>query len=478
MQFGNPFSRSAFHASLPFLGRGALLIVGFLIILGIVITAFIKSGAARTAVTDSLLRVAGTDLPRDEHGFINLLLLGVGDSGHDGPDLTDTMIFVSIDPIDTRSVVLLSLPRDLLIDSREQTISGRINGIYANEKRRLIYREKMEEEAAGNLALQSVGDIIGEKLGVPIHGIVKADFTAFTLVVDALGGVDVVVPKSITDYTYPIAEDQTGLFQVEEGLQHFDGETALRYARSRHSTSDFDRSARQQLLLSALANKVRSLPHTQQLSFVLDAYKMLQGHVITTFNGPQLLALGQITSMLSRERVLTAQLNFNVGGDTSEATAGGFVIPASPEFYSGASVLVPLSLPGKVPEWSQIQTFVTFLTQHRDVYLSHPVIQIQHGVNAGGQAWRLRNELLRYGFDVEPLVASGAITNLLEPLLIRYLEDAENSATFFAQLFHAGLWSRPIDEWTGSGDVLLIIDKSFRYEPFQTLNTDQYNTSP
>ncbi len=471
MKFGNPFSRSAFHASLPFLGRGAVLLVGLVVILGIVITAFVKNGVARTAVTDSILRVAGTDLPRDENGFINILLLGVGDSGHDGADLTDTMILASIDPTNTRSVVLLSLPRDLLIDSAEQTVSGRINAIYANEKRRLIYREKIEEDAAADLALQSVGDIIGEKLGVTIHGIVKADFTAFTLVVDALGGVDIDVPEAITDYTYPIAEDQTGLFQVEKGLQHFDGETALKYARSRHSTSDFDRSARQQLLLSALGGKVRSLPHTQQLSFVLDAYKMLQGHVVTTFNGPQLLALGQIASMLSRERMITAQLNFSVGGDGAIAAAGGFVIPAPPEFYSGASVLVPLASPGMAPDWGHIQAFVTMLLQHRSAYLSGPKLAL---IDAGAnnlEVHRLRNELLRYNWnalDDEPLTATGTD-----------LGDGQYSGVFFrenkfesAAELMGQLLSLPVarTETTGSGDVLLLLGESFDFKNFRTLS--------
>jgi anionic cell wall polymer biosynthesis LytR-Cps2A-Psr (LCP) family protein len=46
--------------------------------------------------------------------------------------------------------------------------------------------------------------------------------------------------------------------QIDEGKQIMDGNTALNYARSRHSTSDFDRSRRQQIVIKALLNKLLS----------------------------------------------------------------------------------------------------------------------------------------------------------------------------------------------------------------------------
>jgi anionic cell wall polymer biosynthesis LytR-Cps2A-Psr (LCP) family protein len=73
-----------------------------------------------------------------------------------------------------------------------------------------------------------------------------------------LGGVSVDVPESFTDYTYPKNELQVMTVHFDTGVQIMSGERALQYARSRHSTSDFARSLRQQLIVEAVMNKLKS----------------------------------------------------------------------------------------------------------------------------------------------------------------------------------------------------------------------------
>jgi anionic cell wall polymer biosynthesis LytR-Cps2A-Psr (LCP) family protein len=89
------------------------------------------------------------------------------------------------------------------------------------------------------------------------------DFRAFESIVDTLGGVDVVVPNRLHDTRYPDPkpEDPYAYKTVhfEPGLQHMDGRRALQYARSRMSTSDFDRAKRQQLVLLAIRQRALSL---------------------------------------------------------------------------------------------------------------------------------------------------------------------------------------------------------------------------
>src|SRR5579863_6619380 len=62
---------------------------------------------------------------------VNLLLLGIGGGTHDGPDLTDTIIFMHVDPVN-KKVTLVSLPRDLWIPD----IGAKVNATYtfASEK--------------------------------------------------------------------------------------------------------------------------------------------------------------------------------------------------------------------------------------------------------------------------------------------------------------------------------------------------------
>lgn len=456
----------------PFLRAMLIVVSVFGALFVLLFIALIFSSRARVMAVQTTLGAMGADIPEDAHGQTNILLLGVGDQNHDGADLTDTMMIASIDPLHTRTVVLLSLPRDLLLDDMSKMAIGRINAVYANEKYRLIHRENLVEDDASQRSMKTLADRIGEKVGLEIHGVLKADFTAFTNIVDALGGVDVDVPEALIDYTYPLRENQVGTFKVEKGPQHFDGETALKYARSRHSTNDFDRSARQQQLISALGERFGTLGKVSQVNFLLSLDEQLKGHVETTMTDEQLLGLGQIGTELSLDRVIAMQLNFNAGSDASDAEAGGFVFPAPPEAFSGASVLLPIPSPTGTYDWGHIRTFLQILTTYRPLFLEKKQISIHNFGAVHSQAHRLKNELRRYGWDALPLEYDTDVeTNLPETSMIFYRENEQQSAAEF--LGH--LLSLPVAKATeqkafGSGQLLLMLGKGFVYQPFRTLS--------
>jgi LCP family protein required for cell wall assembly len=467
MRFMSPLNLSAAFGRLSPVRILLLFLAFFAGALAIGVLLLVFSPRARVQTVQTTLNVLGADLPKDDNGHTNILLLGTGDKNHDGADLTDTMIIASIDPASTQSVVMISLPRDLFLDANKRLTNGRINAVYANEKYRLE-RSGLSDDVASLQALSAVGEEIGEKAGVEIHGVIKVDFTAFENVVDALGGVDIVVEKTINDYTYPISETQVGLFRLEEGPQHLDGKTALRYARSRHSTNDFDRSARQQQLLKAIADKIRNLGRLEQIRFLSDLNESLAGHVQTTMTRDQMLGMAQIASELSLDRAITTQLNFNAGSDYSEARAGGFVYPAPPELFEGASILLPTSLPGGSPDWRQIRTYVQFLTLHRAAYLAEPDILIQDLGAARLQAHRLRNELLRYRWTVLEL-EQPEVEEAAETSSVYYRDNAHyESASFLGRVL-----SLPVaraTETTGSGDVLIQLGSDFTHKPFATMS--------
>jgi LCP family protein required for cell wall assembly len=330
----------------------------------------------------------------------------------------------------------------------------------------------MTADDASAVALQEVGDEIGQKLGIPIHGVIKADFTAFTSVVDAIGGVDVVVPKDIVDYTYPIAEGKVGTFKIDAGPQHLDGETALKYARSRHSTNDFDRSARQQQLLTAIADTIRGMGRIEQMKFLISLYDRLTGHVHTTMPTDQLLGLAQIASELSLDRIITMQINFNAGTDTMDARAGGFVYSAPPELYQGASVLLPTAGPDGKNDWSQIRTFAAFLLYDRALYLQHTQVLVENLSARAVDAHRFRNELLRYGWDTLPITYPAKKLPKPAPDSLVYYRDESHhdAATFLGQMLSLPVAKTSDDTQTGSGDVLIMLGSLFKYKAFQTLS--------
>jgi hypothetical protein len=85
------------------------------------------------------------------------------------------------------------------------------------------------------------------------------DFNGFRRMIDEIGGIEIDVPREIVDYSYPTEDFGTMTIRFEEGVQTMDGERALIYARTRHSSSDIDRAERQQQVILAVRSKVLSL---------------------------------------------------------------------------------------------------------------------------------------------------------------------------------------------------------------------------
>ncbi len=469
------------HMTLPtsILGRAvALFLTGCAVLLFLVFLV-VTIAPLRMVAVRSVLTIAGASPPTDAAGYTNLLLLGVGDKHHDGADLTDTMMIASIDP-ESRSVVLVSIPRDLYMTGSVDLPDGRINTLYVYEKSLLRQKnKKLTDEELSDMALRELGDIIGKKFGVKIHGVIKTDFTAFVNTVDALGGVDVDVKQPITDYTYPIEEKVTGLFHLDAGLQHFDGETALKFARSRHSGTDFDRSLRQQQLIQAISQKLQTMNHLEQISFAKSVLNNVVSHFYSTLSTSELLGLTQIGTELSRENIVMMQMNFNSGSDYIDAKAGGFLYVPDPALYENASVLLPSTLSTDKSGWGQMRTFVSLLVYHRNLYLANQHLQVANVSASSLNAYRLENELRRYGFIVDPAPKAPKTTGTTEkpaPLDASFITHSPKAdadvAAFFGTLLGMPVSKPDAASTTGTGQLIrIVLGKDYKYRPFQVIGT-------
>jgi anionic cell wall polymer biosynthesis LytR-Cps2A-Psr (LCP) family protein len=132
----------------------------------------------------------------------------------------------------------------------------------------------------------------------------------FVRLVDEIGGVDVVNETDIYDATYPTYDFNTEVFQLAAGPQHLDGETALKYVRTRHGNSDFDRAARQQQVIFAMRDKVLSLellPGLVQKAPGL--YQELQSYIDTNLTLDQMIRLAVLTKEVPKENIRTGIIN-------------------------------------------------------------------------------------------------------------------------------------------------------------------------
>lgn len=187
---------------------------------------------------------------KETHGQVNFLILGINGNGGGDADLTDSLIFLSLNRHNRRPS-LISLPRDLWIDD----LKAKINTAY--------------HYGGKDLAQKTMEKVLGQK----INYVLVLDFNGFEKIIDLLGGVTVDVQRSFDDFLYPLAgreKDECGgdpelkcryeHLHFDTGPQLMDGQTALKYVRSRNAEgeegTDFSRSQRQQQMLKGLLSSL------------------------------------------------------------------------------------------------------------------------------------------------------------------------------------------------------------------------------
>ncbi len=157
---------------------------------------------------------------------------------------TDSLILISIDPA-TKSVGMLSIPRDLYVPIPKSTGMQPINSVYVlGELDRLGSGPKMTMQT------------VQYNFGIPIHSYVVVSFETVINLVDAIGGVDINVPQAIDDPEYPDMYYGFDPLHIPAGLIHMNGQLALKFARTRHQTDDFDRTKRQQQVILAIRQRI------------------------------------------------------------------------------------------------------------------------------------------------------------------------------------------------------------------------------
>ena len=185
---------------------------------------------------------------------------------------TDTLIVVSIDPV-SKQVAMFSLPRDTVDvpippgPARSvfgSAYQGKVNSWFSTVRN----RSDLFPGTKTTRGYNGIKALLGELYGLDIKYFVEVNFQGFMKVVDALGGVTVNVQVPVSDDRYPGIAGQLERVYIPSGIQHMDGLQALRYARSRHSSNDFDRGQRQQRLLLSLREQADPqvlIPHLTDL---------------------------------------------------------------------------------------------------------------------------------------------------------------------------------------------------------------------
>lgn len=235
---------------------------------------------------------------------VNVLVMGIDQRpGEEGAFRTDTMLVLTLDPV-SKTGGMLSIPRDLWVPIPGYGVD-RINTAHV--------LGQLNNHPGGGPALAA--EAVETNLGVPIHYYVRVDFNAFVELVDRLGGIDITVEEDIHDPKYPSHDpaDPYGYdpLHIEAGEHHFDGDMALKYARTRRSPgADFDRAQRQQQVLKAVFDKVTRLDMLPTLlAQAPQLWSMLEDSVETDLTLDQIVALARLASEVSPDDIETGAID-------------------------------------------------------------------------------------------------------------------------------------------------------------------------
>jgi LCP family protein required for cell wall assembly len=212
-------------------------------------------------------------------GQVNILLLGIGGEGHEGPYLSDTMIIAQIRPQD-QVVSLTSIPRDLLVSLPNNMGERKINSAFAEG-----FNKNKSFKEAGEWAINVAEKVSGLK--IPYFAVI--DFNGFEKAIDKVNGITLEVERTFTDSQYP--DNNFGYLApltFQKGTQTMNGKTALQFARSRHGNngegSDFARSQRQQKVISAFKQKVLDLNLIKDVSTINNLVGVFADHFHTNIS--------------------------------------------------------------------------------------------------------------------------------------------------------------------------------------------------
>jgi LCP family protein required for cell wall assembly len=223
---------------------------------------------------------------------LNVLLLGIDTrDGDRATQNTDTMIVMSLDPLN-KTAAMLSLPRDIYIN-KPGTFQGKINAAFAAGGPELTRR------------------VVNDLLGIRIHSYALVNFEAFNRIVDGVGGLIVDVKRPLRDESYPTADYGVERINIRPGPQLMFGDSALKYARSRHDSNDYSRARRQQDVLGALRVKLSTPQALRTLPSLMSG---IGTTIETDFDPANVLPLARTATGIDSGDI-TSEVLYPCGGD-------------------------------------------------------------------------------------------------------------------------------------------------------------------
>ena len=352
-----------------------------------------------------------TKLKGEDSGRVNILLAGnsADDVGHDGAQLTDSIMIISIDTKHNKAF-LLSVPRDLWVNI------GNYGHRKINEAYVIGENEHFNDNGFPAGGMGQLQQVIEENLGLTINYYALVNYNAFRDAVNAVGGIDVTIkspdPRGLYDPSIDYATNGPLVNKLTNGTHHLNGAQALNLARARgdnyraygFTQADFDRTEHQRQMLVALKSKAVSagvITNPARLSSLSDA---IGSNVKTNLSLSEVHRLYDLTKGIDGANISSISLN----------DANGKNLLANYQSPQGESALVPAA---GLDDFSAIQQLIKQLTSNNPIVQESAKLVILNATSTIGLASHARTILEAKNLnvtDVGDALANQATTTIID----------------------------------------------------------------
>lgn len=250
---------------------------------------------SQTEIIDQFKQVVmkdDTTIKTNPDGTTNILLMGVAGPGHNGENLTDTLMVVTISA-DRKNVALSSIPRDLYVELPNSQYWSRINSIYG-------YSGKTDAREG----VKALAGKVKEISGLPINYYILLDFKGFKKLIDEIGGIDYTLEKDLNDPAFPNDSFGYDPLYLKAGDYHLDGDLALKLARSRHTLQgDFSRIERQHKIMKALREKMEDQKVWGNVFAINNILNIVGENMKTNITLPEFQKINSIAKSISTDNI-------------------------------------------------------------------------------------------------------------------------------------------------------------------------------
>lgn len=344
-----------------------------------------------------------TRLKGEDQGRVNILLAGnsADDPGHNGGELTDSIMILSLDTKNNRAF-LLSVPRDLYVPIPGNG-SAKINAAYVHGK-----QQKFKESGYPEGGMGMLEKTIETNLGVKSQYYALVNYSALREAVNAVGGVAVTINSGsacgLNDPSIDWKTHKPLVDHLSNGTHSLNGDQALGLARARgdapgscgYAKSDFTRTENQRLLLLALKNKIFStgvLANPIKVSKLFDSFGR---NVKTDMQLSEVRRLNDLMKQVDSNKIKSYGLD-NLNGKnylTSYRTA------------NGQAALVPAAGP---EDFTDIQQALRRLMSSSKVVQEDAKVVILNGTPQNGLAGKNEALLLKRNINVTEVADAKSI---------------------------------------------------------------------